>query len=153
MAFSASSIPPEAAVLAFGGGREVMTASEPPLKEPSRVGRGRRERGTHQVVGAGGWLWQRHGNRVNRLGKPADQRKALLRSLTTEVIRHGRIKTTLVRAKVGGGCPVSQSYRFATGGVLEGLAVIVMAGHHPCVMGGAGGRGATHTHCCWVGWS
>lgn len=43
---------------------------------------------------------QRHGNKVNRLGKPADQRKALLRALTTEVIRHGRIKTTLVRAKV-----------------------------------------------------
>lgn len=34
-----------------------------------------------------------------KLGKPADQRKALLRALTTEVIRHGRIKTTLVRAK------------------------------------------------------
>merc|ERR1711988_1712630 len=41
----------------------------------------------------------RHGKRVAKLGKPADQRKALLRSLTTEVIRHGRIKTTLVRAK------------------------------------------------------
>eukprot|EP00522_Entomoneis_paludosa_P004635 CAMPEP_0172471564 /NCGR_PEP_ID=MMETSP1065-20121228/67882_1 /TAXON_ID=265537 /ORGANISM="Amphiprora paludosa, Strain CCMP125" /LENGTH=159 /DNA_ID=CAMNT_0013229667 /DNA_START=506 /DNA_END=985 /DNA_ORIENTATION=- len=34
-----------------------------------------------------------------KLGKPADQRKALLRALTTEVIRHGRIKTTLVRAR------------------------------------------------------
>jgi large subunit ribosomal protein L17 len=34
-----------------------------------------------------------------KLGKPADQRKALLRALTTEVIRHGRISTTLVRAK------------------------------------------------------
>jgi large subunit ribosomal protein L17 len=33
------------------------------------------------------------------LGKPADQRKALLRSLTTELIRHGRITTTKVRAK------------------------------------------------------
>ena len=33
------------------------------------------------------------------LGKPADQRKALLRSLTTECIRHGRITTTLIRAK------------------------------------------------------
>lgn len=41
----------------------------------------------------------RHGKRVAKLGKPADQRKALLRALTTEVIRHGRIKTTLVRAK------------------------------------------------------
>jgi len=35
----------------------------------------------------------------NRLSRPADQRKALLRSLTTEVIRHGRIRTTLVKAK------------------------------------------------------
>lgn len=40
-----------------------------------------------------------HGKRFNKLSKPADQRKALLRSLTTEVIRHGRIKTTLIRAK------------------------------------------------------
>jgi len=35
----------------------------------------------------------------NRLGRAADQRKALLRNLTTEVIRHGRIRTTLVKAK------------------------------------------------------
>ena len=42
----------------------------------------------------------RHGKKVNRLSRPADQRKALLRGLTTEVIRHGRIRTTLVRAKV-----------------------------------------------------
>mmetsp|Transcript_16802 Transcript_16802/g.23789 ORF Transcript_16802/g.23789 Transcript_16802/m.23789 type:complete len:167 (+) Transcript_16802:112-612(+) len=41
----------------------------------------------------------RHRKKVAKLGKPADQRKALLRALTTEVIRHGRIKTTLVRAK------------------------------------------------------
>eukprot|EP00633_Aureoumbra_lagunensis_P001305 CAMPEP_0197287816 /NCGR_PEP_ID=MMETSP0890-20130614/4558_1 /TAXON_ID=44058 ORGANISM="Aureoumbra lagunensis, Strain CCMP1510" /NCGR_SAMPLE_ID=MMETSP0890 /ASSEMBLY_ACC=CAM_ASM_000533 /LENGTH=117 /DNA_ID=CAMNT_0042757951 /DNA_START=192 /DNA_END=545 /DNA_ORIENTATION=- len=40
-----------------------------------------------------------HGKRFKKLGKPADQRKALLRSLTTETIRHGRITTTLVRAK------------------------------------------------------
>jgi len=44
-------------------------------------------------------LDMRHRKRVPLLGKPADQRKALLRSLTTEVIRHGRIKTTLVRGK------------------------------------------------------
>ncbi|MBR8838458.1 MAG: 50S ribosomal protein L17 [Stigonema ocellatum SAG 48.90 = DSM 106950] len=42
----------------------------------------------------------RHRCRVKQLSKPADQRRALLRSLTTEVIRHGRITTTLVRAKV-----------------------------------------------------
>ncbi len=41
----------------------------------------------------------RHGRRVPQLGKPADQRKALLRALATEVLRHGRITTTKVRAK------------------------------------------------------
>ncbi len=41
----------------------------------------------------------RHGRRVAKLGKAADQRKALLRTLTTELIRNGRIKTTEVRAK------------------------------------------------------
>lgn len=40
-----------------------------------------------------------HGQGFNRLSRPADQRKALLRGLTTEVIRHGRIRTTAVRAK------------------------------------------------------
>jgi large subunit ribosomal protein L17 len=40
----------------------------------------------------------RHRCRVNQLGKPADQRKALLRALTTEVIRNGRITTTKIRA-------------------------------------------------------
>ena len=42
----------------------------------------------------------RHRCRVPQLGKPADQRRALLRALTTELIRHGRIKTTKRRAKV-----------------------------------------------------
>lgn len=41
----------------------------------------------------------RHGCRVPHLGKPADQRKALLRSLATELLRHGQIKTTKARAK------------------------------------------------------
>lgn len=41
----------------------------------------------------------RHGRRVKKLGRPADQRRALLRSLTTEVIRHGQITTTKTRAK------------------------------------------------------
>ncbi len=41
----------------------------------------------------------RHSCRVPKLGKPADQRRALLRSLTTELIRHGRITTTKTRAK------------------------------------------------------
>ncbi len=41
----------------------------------------------------------RHRCRIPQLGKPADQRKALLRALTTELIRHGRITTTKIRAK------------------------------------------------------
>ena len=41
----------------------------------------------------------RHGVRKARLGRPADQRKALVRSLVTEVLRHGRITTTKTKAK------------------------------------------------------
>jgi len=41
----------------------------------------------------------RHGDKVNHLGRPADQRKALLRGLTTELIRHGRIRSTLAHVK------------------------------------------------------
>ncbi len=41
----------------------------------------------------------RHRCKVPMLGKPADQRRALLRALTTELIRNGRIKTTKVRAQ------------------------------------------------------
>lgn len=40
-----------------------------------------------------------HGKKMPKLSLPADQRKALLRALTTELIRHGRIKTTLIRGK------------------------------------------------------
>lgn len=41
----------------------------------------------------------RHKCKVPELGKPADQRRALLRALTTELIRYGRITTTKARAK------------------------------------------------------
>ncbi|MEQ8962272.1 MAG: 50S ribosomal protein L17 [Coleofasciculus sp. C2-GNP5-27] len=41
----------------------------------------------------------RHRRRVPKLGKPTDQRRALLRSLATELIRHGRVTTTKARAK------------------------------------------------------
>ena len=41
----------------------------------------------------------RHGNYKARLGRPADQRKALVRALVTEVLRHGKITTTKIRAK------------------------------------------------------
>lgn len=41
----------------------------------------------------------RHGCRVPQLGLPADQRKALLRSLATNLLRYGEITTTKARAK------------------------------------------------------
>lgn len=41
----------------------------------------------------------RHRKARNLLSKPADQRRALLRGLTTELFRHGRITTTEARAK------------------------------------------------------
>ncbi len=40
----------------------------------------------------------RHGRKVPKLNRPPDQRRALLRGLTTELLRHGRIKTTRARA-------------------------------------------------------
>lgn len=44
------------------------------------------------------WTMMRHGNKVKHLGRPADQRKALIRSLVTETLRHGQIRTTKVCA-------------------------------------------------------
>ncbi len=44
-------------------------------------------------------LFMRHRKKVDKLGLPADQRKALMRSLTTSLLHHGRIKTTLIRAR------------------------------------------------------
>ncbi len=41
----------------------------------------------------------RHRRRVHKLGRPADQRRSMLRALTTELIRHGSITITKARAK------------------------------------------------------
>jgi len=41
----------------------------------------------------------RHQSKKHHLGKAQDQRDALLRSLATELILHGEIKTTMARAK------------------------------------------------------
>lgn len=41
----------------------------------------------------------RHKKKRHRLGRPADQRRALLRNLTTQVLKHGRVTTTLAKAK------------------------------------------------------
>ena len=41
----------------------------------------------------------RHQRRIPQLSRPADQRKALIRGLTTQLIREGRVTTTKARAK------------------------------------------------------
>lgn len=41
----------------------------------------------------------RHQRNRNRLGRPQDQRKALLRSLATQLFLHGEITTTISKAK------------------------------------------------------
>lgn len=42
----------------------------------------------------------RHRNKINRLGRPAGHRKALLMNLAKSLIRHKRIITTLAKGKV-----------------------------------------------------
>ena len=41
----------------------------------------------------------RHRCKVDHLGRPADQRKAMIRSLATSLFTHDEITTTLIRAK------------------------------------------------------
>ncbi len=41
----------------------------------------------------------RHGRKIHKLSKAADQRKALLRSLASQLFLNGEITTTLARAK------------------------------------------------------
>lgn len=41
----------------------------------------------------------RHKKKRHRLNRPADQRRALLRTLTTQVLKHGRVTTTEAKAK------------------------------------------------------
>ncbi|GAB4857380.1 60S ribosomal protein L17 [Ancistrocladus abbreviatus] len=53
-----------------------------------------------RIIDNGGRFFaMRHGRRVPKLNRPPDQRRALLRGLTTQLLKHGRIKTTRARAK------------------------------------------------------
>lgn len=55
---------------------------------------------TFTVIGNGcRFFAMRHGRRVPKLNRPPDQRKALLRGLTTQLLKYGRIKTTRARAR------------------------------------------------------
>ncbi|KAL6560284.1 60S ribosomal protein L17 [Orobanche hederae] len=51
------------------------------------------------VIGNGCCIFaMRHGRKVPKLNRPPDQRRALLRCLTTQLLKFGRIKTTRARA-------------------------------------------------------
>ena len=41
----------------------------------------------------------RHRKKVPKLGRPPSHRKALLRNLATDLLRHERVTTTLAKAK------------------------------------------------------
>ncbi|XP_020203673.1 50S ribosomal protein L17, chloroplastic [Cajanus cajan] len=54
---------------------------------------------TFTIVDNGGRVYaMRHGKRVPKLNRPPDQRRALIRGLTTQLLKYGRIKTTRARA-------------------------------------------------------
>ncbi len=42
----------------------------------------------------------RHRNKVSKLSKKNKHRNAMLRNMATDILKHGRIKTTVVKAKV-----------------------------------------------------
>ena len=66
----------------------------------------------------------RHQKRIAKLGRPADQRKALVRSLTTEVLRHGRITTTKVSPLPPGSlCPAHHMHACR-------VDLLIPEGHH-----------------------
>ncbi|MBI4179403.1 50S ribosomal protein L17 [bacterium] len=41
----------------------------------------------------------KHGRKIHKLGRPTGARRALLKSLATALFRHGRIRTTLPKAR------------------------------------------------------
>ncbi|KNA19692.1 hypothetical protein SOVF_059230 [Spinacia oleracea] len=50
------------------------------------------------IDNGGRFFAMKHGRKIHRLSRPADQRRALLRGLTTQLLKHGRIKTTRAKA-------------------------------------------------------
>ena len=54
------------------------------------------------------WFAMRHGKRLAKLNRPADQRKAMMRTLTTEVLNHGKITTTKVSTEQASAALVQQ---------------------------------------------
>ncbi|KAI0519353.1 hypothetical protein KFK09_006797 [Dendrobium nobile] len=56
------------------------------------------ENGFSAIDNGSRFFAMRHGKRVPKLNRPPDQRRALIRGLTTQLLKHGRIKTTRARA-------------------------------------------------------
>lgn len=69
-----------------------------PLRSAGSEGYNSFEHNFTFVESGGRFLAMRHGKRVPKLNRPPDQRRALLRGLTTQLLKHGRIKTTRARA-------------------------------------------------------
>lgn len=57
----------------------------------------RRQQAGYTCANGSTVFMMRHRKKLRKLGRPADQRKALMRSLTTAVLEHGVIETTTVR--------------------------------------------------------
>lgn len=54
---------------------------------------------TREISGEECRLFMRHRKAGKKLSRNASHRRALLRNLVTELLRHGRIRTTLAKAK------------------------------------------------------
>ena len=65
----------------------------------------------------------RHQTKKHTLGKAPDQRKALLRSLATELFTHGEIKTTMARARSGGSVKPNNIKEYLTQPNIDGALV------------------------------
>ncbi|XP_065854814.1 large ribosomal subunit protein bL17c [Euphorbia lathyris] len=69
-----------------------------PLNPLLTIGISDYEDGFPSIDNGSRFFCMRHGRRVPKLNRPPDQRRALLRALTTQLLKHGRIKTTRARA-------------------------------------------------------
>ncbi|KAJ8647856.1 hypothetical protein MRB53_000879 [Persea americana] len=75
------------------------------------------------IQNGGRFFAMRHGRRVPKLNRPPDQRRALLRCLTTQLLKHGRILTTKARARAMRklSMPCLQKFKTDMGIGMEGI--------------------------------
>eukprot|EP00918_Siedleckia_nematoides_P097947 GHVU01214525.1.p1 GENE.GHVU01214525.1~~GHVU01214525.1.p1 ORF type:complete len:221 (-),score=17.53 GHVU01214525.1:778-1440(-) len=86
---------------------------------------GSRHRGGWPATHGRLWMMPAHpnGNEPPKLGRKPSHRKALLRNLTTAVLRHGRITTTEAKAKAVRGS-VDRMIKYAKRGDQHGLVLL-----------------------------